>query len=330
MRGATLGLAALLLASEARAVAVHVRWEASADPSVTGYNVYVRAREQPYAAPRDAGLPAPAEDGSLGYVVGDLDASSDYVFAVTAYAPNRESPLSNELTVVQTCHADADCADVDACTLNERCRAGRCQRDQVTCDAAPCTTALCHPDRGCVSRPLPDGATCDDADPCEPGLCRAGTCTLPQSALARLGSHHLTVSRFAVKPAGQRQLVLGTAAFGARAGSDPATTGATIELRRGDGTVLYAAKAPASAFRASRGGRRFRYLPKRGRAAGLRRLLLAFDGFTADVSLRALVPSFLEPQSAPGLGWAVLVGDLCVRDTALVCRAAPSRALSCL
>jgi hypothetical protein len=333
MRVAGLGLAALVLASlatEAPGVAVRVRWEASPDPSVTGYNVYVRERAESYATPRDAGLPAPADDGSLGFLVDDLDATSVYVFAVSAYAPNAESPLSNELTVVQSCRSDADCADDDACTANERCRNGRCQRDHLACTQAPCNEALCHPDRGCVVTAAPDGTTCDDADPCEPGVCSAGACTLPESALSRLGAHHMTVSRFALQPAGQRRRVLGTASFAASSGFDPSVTGAAVELRGGDGTVLYAAAAPAAAFRASKGGRAFRYLPKRGRAAGLRRLLLAFDGSIADVSLQALTGAFEDPGSVRGsLAWAVRVGDLCVRDPRLACKRTSGKSLSC-
>ncbi len=41
----------------------------------------------------------------------------------------------------------------------------------------PCRVATCQPDVGCVPFALPDGAICDDGDPCSlGGLCKAGTC----------------------------------------------------------------------------------------------------------------------------------------------------------
>src|SRR5262245_19530011 len=80
------------------------------------------------------------------------------------------------------CVSNADCADADACTVNERCVGGHCTSDPRSCqDANPCTQDGCVSSVGCVNTPLLDGTTCGDGDRCNgrercsSGICRPGT-----------------------------------------------------------------------------------------------------------------------------------------------------------
>lgn len=76
------------------------------------------------------------------------------------------------------CNTDQDCADQDACTLDERCVADACTSSPRDCDDGnPCTAAVCDPVFGCLAPPMPDGTSCSDDDPCTgDGQCAAGTC----------------------------------------------------------------------------------------------------------------------------------------------------------
>jgi hypothetical protein len=76
------------------------------------------------------------------------------------------------------CQSDADCADSDACTTEERCVAGACVTTPVACPAAgPCATSRCDAAKGCMAMPRPDGTTCDDGDACTTGdACTSGRC----------------------------------------------------------------------------------------------------------------------------------------------------------
>ena len=65
-------------------------WNASSDPSVTGYNVYVGAQSGDYQAPINAG-------NNTTYTVTGLSASQAYYFSVTAYSSSAESAFSQEL-----------------------------------------------------------------------------------------------------------------------------------------------------------------------------------------------------------------------------------------
>lgn len=77
------------------------------------------------------------------------------------------------------------CQGADLCVSGGACFSGYCAGESpVVCAAlGPCTVALCKPDAGCTVKSLPDGASCDDGDPCkQPGQCAAGACdALPVS-----------------------------------------------------------------------------------------------------------------------------------------------------
>lgn len=86
--------------ANAQTFAVRVRWAPSASSGVAGYRVYQRPLAGSYGVPYDAGLPAPAADGTLGYIVAGLETTVSYAFRVTAYtAEGTESAPSNELVL---------------------------------------------------------------------------------------------------------------------------------------------------------------------------------------------------------------------------------------
>jgi hypothetical protein len=74
---------------------------------------------------------------------------------------------------------DADCADASACTTAERCVAGACLSDPVSCDDhEPCTTDSCDLELGCHNIPVVNGIACGDGNVCN-GIetCQAGACS---------------------------------------------------------------------------------------------------------------------------------------------------------
>jgi hypothetical protein len=117
-------------------------------------------------------------------VVGSPGATSALTF-VRAYINEGGIPatLDNGLFTV-TCAGAPDgtpCNDGNACTLNETCQGGTCTAGSVvTCSAVdPChDVGLCDPATGvCTNPPKPDGAVCDDGNPCTASdQCAAGVC----------------------------------------------------------------------------------------------------------------------------------------------------------
>jgi hypothetical protein len=79
------------------------------------------------------------------------------------------------------CATNADCADANPCTVNERCQAGHCAVNPRSCEEQPsnlCTDDICDPGQPpgqeCVhSSKCDDGFSCTD-DSCNPGN---GVCT---------------------------------------------------------------------------------------------------------------------------------------------------------
>ena len=54
-----------------------VRWQPSRESGITGYRVWVRPANGSYGAPRDAGMPSMASDGSYSLLVNNLDSRTD-------------------------------------------------------------------------------------------------------------------------------------------------------------------------------------------------------------------------------------------------------------
>jgi hypothetical protein len=71
------------------------------------------------------------------------------------------------------CATNADCADANPCTVNERCQAGHCAVDPRNCEEQPadlCTDDICDPGQ-------PQGQECVHSSKCDDGFsCTADTC----------------------------------------------------------------------------------------------------------------------------------------------------------
>jgi fibronectin type III domain protein len=148
-----------------------VRWSASPSANVAGYRVYVRPVGSTIGVPRDAGLPAPAGDGSLSFVVSGLDTTASYGFAVTAVTPTAESPLSNEIVLAGT----APPATTTTSTAPPR--------PTTTTTSAPSSTSTSTSTSSTTSTTLGPAcvadADCVDTDACTNNeRCEAGHCTL--------------------------------------------------------------------------------------------------------------------------------------------------------
>ncbi|MFN8546138.1 MAG: putative metal-binding motif-containing protein [Candidatus Binatia bacterium] len=81
-------------------------------------------------------------------------------------------------TIANCCISDAQCADTDACTVNEHCTAAHvCASTPVSCnDGNVCTVDTCNAAAGCQHPPVASGA-CNDANACtQNDACVGGTC----------------------------------------------------------------------------------------------------------------------------------------------------------
>lgn len=60
------------------------------------------------------------------------------------------------------------CDDGNACTVGDACLGGTCSSSgELSCDdKLVCTEDSCDSAKGCLSKPLPEGAACDDGSPC--------------------------------------------------------------------------------------------------------------------------------------------------------------------
>ena len=99
-----------------------------------------------------------------------------------------------------SCTQNSQCADTNACTVNERCESGHCAVDQLGCDDGDlCTDDICDVQQGCIhlSGICSDGFSCTQ-DICDPGTgacsyvfndtvclhggCQTGTCVADQNS----------------------------------------------------------------------------------------------------------------------------------------------------
>ena len=237
------------------------------------------------------------------------------------------------------CVSDSDCADSDACTINERCDAGQCVSDPVICEEAGgiCTGTICDPQEGCTVSVVPDGEACDDADSCTVGeVCRGGACVNPvRSARAASVGRDLRVTRFVLRRAGRRtRRLVAQGVFSAQDIRALIAEGVTIELRDAAGGLVYSATVPGSAF-----------IPQRVRLVyirsddqppdGLRILKFTRGVGSVEVTLRATVPATLGapapiegltgPAALPGgtgqssVSWLMRFGEGCVLDRGITC-----------
>jgi hypothetical protein len=134
---------------------------------------------------------APCNDGSDctvndtcggGACAPGVAANCDDANACTTDACPGTAGCTHDPVAGPCCNVDADCADTDQCTINERCVNHQCVSDDRTCnDGNGCTDDSCNPSTpgGCVfadnNAPCSDGSECTTNDACSGGSCVGGT-----------------------------------------------------------------------------------------------------------------------------------------------------------
>ncbi len=193
--------------AESHALDAYVRWSPSPDARVQGYYVYVREAAKPYGAPRNAGSPVPAADGTRTWLLTGLSPTATYFIAVSAYtATGLQSALSNEVALG---------------TPN------------------PCVVDTCSSPTQCTVTPRPDGASCGwpAGATCGP-TCLAGVCSGP-------ADRGLTVDRLKVKRTTARVKVVLRGRFARSVLFAPQVEGLRVLVAAPDGTpVVEATLAP--------------------------------------------------------------------------------------
>ena len=87
--------------ASASLMSARLRWQPSPAFGVVGYRVYMRTLSGSYGPPADAGLPWPNADGTLDFIMANLDGATSYALAVSAYdAKGVESGLSSEVMLL--------------------------------------------------------------------------------------------------------------------------------------------------------------------------------------------------------------------------------------
>ena len=341
-------------------ISAQVTWQPSTSSGVVGYRIYTRLLSSIYGAPQDAGLPTPAPNGSLTFVITGLDATTDYAFAVTAYATDgTESGFSNELTLSATTPTTTlPTTTTSSSTTTTTPPPSSTTSSTTTTTAPPFTTtssstttstirrhhhktaatrqstassvALDGGTSSCTLRS--DGSPCYPGDPCENGECRTSTCVAARSPIG--GNRFLDVGRFRLRALGTRGRLVAQGSFSPATVIDPTASGATVEVRaQADGDLVYRATVPGWAFHPDRSGRSFHYaVPRAGMPAGsegLKSLALRFDGQTMSVRVRATVSGSVSRLAPTRLAWMVQLGEECVRNVNLVCAATPDGGTGC-
>jgi len=320
-----------------------VRWLPSPAP-VAGYHVWVRPVAGSYGTPLDAGLPAPAADGSLGFTATGLALGTSYAFALSAYAASgAESTRSNEIVVQSPPTTTTTRPPASTSTTTTSSTTSTAPRvlptttttlvaacDPTACpDPGPCLRPVCGPSGACAAVPVADGSPCDAADPCAPGACTAGAC----APAAPMSVGALDVGTLVLRTAGRARRLVARGTFVAGAPLDPSASGLVLELYAADGAPLYRAALDGPAFRARRARREFHWaaaprdVPPG--AAGLRRVVVRVEGLSVHVLVVARDRSLVRAAAAPHLAWVVRVGEECARDLDLACAPAPPDAVRC-
>jgi hypothetical protein len=232
-------------------------------------------------------------------------------------------------TTAACCTDDADCADSDLCTVNERCEDGTCVSDPVACTGGDaCTEAICDPAFGCRLERRPNGTACEDGDPCTEGeVCRAGEC-------AAKNGQGLRVKRFRLRNGRNGLRLVGSAVITPAPAVDPTVPGAELELVDAAGHTLYRAELPGAAFATARGGRVFTFRDGPGwaslpRANGLKRLVFKSNARRMMLLAKATILGLDGALEIPSLTWVVRSGDTCMRALQFTCTRVSARTTRC-
>jgi hypothetical protein len=276
------------LPHDAEAAIARVRWLPTTNVMISRYDVYVRDAGSSYGTPAWSGKPSPAADGALeGLVVFEPATSGTNYFAVIAVTSTAdESELSRELPT-----GTPVACRIDSCTSKTDCDFGA----------------------------QPDGTVCDagGVDPCG-GVCVAGSCDGSGGGAAATDVA-LNRLRFTTRATGVKLSLKGK--FETDAAVDPTASGAVIELRSPDGSVLYSASIGPESFTANAVGNRFHFDGADADPAwnGLTRMDLRLTGSGWIVTAQGKSAALADASLEPALTVVVRLGTTCVRRLDAAC-----------
>ncbi|MEB2283228.1 MAG: hypothetical protein B6D46_05655 [Polyangiaceae bacterium UTPRO1] len=329
----------------AAAAAARLRWlpPSGAADTVTGYRVYARSAGTAYGAgaPIWSGNPARGGDGTLSAIVSYAPApSGTNYFAVTALRDGEESGISQEGFVgaanpcrVDTCVTKTSCSfaalpdgsacdDELFCNGAEICRNGACVSSgpRNCADAFACTVDACDEAADRCTHTGPPGCcvACDTTDPCLADACAAGDCTAPAGIPMQF-----SVVKFQTGAQGVKLVAKGR--FRLSGPLDPATTGATVEMRTADGALAYASTISPELMRAGAAKGRYRYAASRAAAAfwshGIERLDIRMKGDRGLVTIMGSSDDLAAAAAESTLTVALRFSAAqCLRDMDVPCR----------
>ncbi len=331
-----------VFAHPAIAATARVTWMPRGTDTVTGYAVYARSAGAPYGsvAPIWTGNPTPAGDGSLSALVTYTPSASgtNYFAVVALSSATGETGLSGELPIGNTnaCRNDrcvtktscdftnrqdgSSCDDALYCNGAEVCVAGACDTSPLRncADNVACTIDACDETLDQCTHNGPPGccAACDTNDPCLATACAQGDCSAPDGAGIDINRIRLLSKRSGIKLAIKGRFI-------ADAATDPTQTGAILEMRTPDGTVVYSSHVAAQSIRAGSAGGRYRFVASRAGSDvstnGLTRLDFRIKKdvwlMTAKAETSELLDAFVEPT----LTLVVKLGTSCARRMDMPC-----------
>ncbi len=324
------------------AATARVTWLPRGTDTVTGYAVYARRAGAAYgtAGPIWTGNPTPAGDGSRSALVTYTPSGSgtNYFAVVALSSMTGETGLSGELPIGNTnaCRNDrcttktscdftnrldgSSCDDALYCNGPEICVAGACDTSPVRncADSIACTVDACDETVDQCTHNGPPGccAACDTTDPCLASACAQGDCSAPDGAEIEINRIRLLSKRSGIKLA-----IKGS--FIADPGTDPTQTGAILEMRTPEGTVVYASQVAAQSIKAGSSGGRYRFVASRAESDflgnGLTRLDLRIKGDVWLMTVKAETPALLDAFVEPTLTLVIKLGTSCARRMDMPC-----------
>ncbi len=324
--------------SAAFAAIARVRWLPSPAAGITSYKVYVRNAGAPYGNAQWTGNPLPDPDGALSASVTYNPATSGVnYFTVVALGGAQESGLSGELPVgdPNPCQNDScssktsctfsvrpdgsPCDDASFCNGAETCRGGVCDQvaARVCADAIACTVDACDDVAGRCTHAGPPGCcpACDSNDPCLAAACAQGEC-------AAEGGLEIEVDRVRLMKKASGIRLAGKGRFTSDVPIDPTISGAEIQLRAIDGSIVFRSVIEPSAVLARSAGR-YRFTARRSQFVdsqnGITRLDFRAKRNVWTVTLKAETPLLENAAEEPTLTWLVNIGSTCARRIDMAC-----------
>lgn len=267
-----------------------LRWRPSTDPTIVGYDLYVRAPRTIYGPPQRVGLPARSADGTESFRLTQVPSSPTLYFAVAGYrSDGTESALSNEIAVGPT---------------------------------DPCLSDSCWAPDYCSLLPQPDGTACGPptTDPCG-STCSGSVC----GGATRAG---LATQRLALVQSTHGVRLGGVGMVVSSGDIHVSTSGFSLAVRGPDGSDVFESYVSGDSLVSNANGTSFRYQAPRGAQTGLLRVSLRRSGDHYRLTVRAVVPGSTIDTVPDQLVWVVQIGDQCAGDAGLGCTRLATR-MSC-